>query len=220
MQRNRGWFSGSLCALRPPAILCSERTCCNLPWQPRFHHQGQLPLFAFLVKPKKKKKKSVSSPLTRQNRNTHARIHTAVLTLLCLRRHFADTWGNIKPRLSVVLIGFSLPGVVFPSVVKKWLCPLAAQARLDCTTLHDGFIRCGVLAVLRSLLRSLNGNKGRACFVNRFYICFLRWWWGFCSLVAEMGGDIYVTHHTFPNGLIRLWQIVIQEFRQPCLSWL
>lgn len=62
MQRNRGWFSGSLCALRPPAILCSERTCCNLPWQPRFHHQGQLPLFAFLVKPKKKKKNQFPAP--------------------------------------------------------------------------------------------------------------------------------------------------------------
>lgn len=76
--------------------------------------------------------------------HTHIHTHTAVLTLLCLRRHFADTWWHIKPRLSIVLVFFfSSPALCFPQSWKSEYTPLAAQARLDCTTLRDGFIRCG-----------------------------------------------------------------------------
>lgn len=113
---------GFLCALSPPAILCSERTCCNLPWQPRFHHQGQLPSYAFLslkttqkisfpvpdqpIHPPTRTTTTTTtppptSPWHDRRKTTHK---TPVLTLLRFRRHFADTWWNRKPRLSSMIV--------------------------------------------------------------------------------------------------------------------
>lgn len=68
-----------------------------------------------------KKKKHFPNPYDKTE------THTAVLTLLCLRRHLADTWGNIKPRLSIVLVFFfffSSPALCFPQSWKsEYLLP-------------------------------------------------------------------------------------------------
>lgn len=98
---------------------------------------------------------------------------TAVLTLLRFRRHFADTWWNIKPRLSSVLVVcgfFFLPGVVSLCREKVNMPPPPHPPRstgsYHCTTLRDGFIRRGFLAVVRCFLPAFSGIEMKARFVG------------------------------------------------------
>lgn len=93
--------------------------------------------------------------------------HTAVLTLLCLRRHFADTWGNIKTRLSIVLVCFFfLPGVVFPSVVKKWIYPPCSPGS---AWLYHSARWIYTLWLFSGAAVAFSGIKGRIQFL---WVCF------------------------------------------------
>ena len=81
----------------PPVILCGEReresdrererTCCNnLPWQPRVHHQGQLPSSAPMVK-STPRITSQLHPHVKTGGNTHTKnthTHTLIRTYTAL----------------------------------------------------------------------------------------------------------------------------------------
>lgn len=155
------------------------RTCCNLPWQPRFHHQGQLPSNAFLAKNGGK----IIPPLCAGDmRGERA---AAVLTLLRFRRHFADTWWDIKPQTGkcffffLEVFHFFPPPVLFPSVVKKWTPPHQPSVHLPVLAAQAWLYHCQrrVYTLWTSILTffflvCFNETKRRAIWQERVYYFF------------------------------------------------
>ena len=146
--------------------------------------------FSWFPTQKKKKRNHISSlqlpPLLppspwqdRRKKKTHTQApkNTAVLTLLCLRRHLVDTWWNIQKTQTVncfsALLFFPPRRCVSLSRgKKKWTCP-PSQLRL------------GLIVPLCSMdlwpVPFLGGGAALFFFFCLFFVSFF-----FCELLAEL----------------------------------
>ena len=139
--------------------------------------------------------------------------------------------GTYKnPRLSIVLplCFFSSPALCFPQSWKKksehapprssgsaWLYHSARW--IYALWLFSAVAR--VVFYFFFLLWAFSGIETKPHLMSRAFFFFLRCFVFFVFFILrmwfssgeEVDADIQLPRHTFPNGLIRLWQIVIQE---------
>lgn len=106
---------------------------------------------------------------------------------------------------------------------KKWLCPVpsaASSLAAQCSAwlyhcaprIGDG--RCGSFFYPPPRHGRLLTELDRESFLFAFHF------WDFIPPVARKGdADKHLPRRTSANGLLRLWQIVIQEFQQPPTPW-